>query len=432
MKNYILDTNVLLTDPIAFLKFPHNKVIIPTVVIQEIDSKKRLMDELGKNARFFCKLIDEYAQNGSLTEGIELENNSILYVMECPRSSSVYNKFDDFSKDSMIVALGNKISEETYHAGEEVVVVSKDVLVRIKSNICLLASQDYVYDYVLEDGDEKYTGYTEKYVDPDDINNFYLKKKLQWEEKNENHFFLLKSYDTSQSAIARYKENKLIPLYNLQEEVWGIYPKNVEQKMAFEVLLDPSVTLVTLSGKAGTGKTLLALASALKQVMDDSRYTKLLVARPVIPMGKDIGFLPGEMQDKLRPWMQPIYDNLEFLFNCKTRNDLDKILIGMQKEIEVEALTYIRGRSIPNQFIIIDEAQNLSKHEIKTILTRVGNGSKIVLIGDPDQIDHPYLDSYSNGLTYVIETLKHLNETAHVTLKRGERSTLAQICADLL
>jgi PhoH-like ATPase len=432
MKNYILDTNVLLTDPIAFLKFPFQKVIIPTVVIQEIDSKKRLMDELGKNARFFCKLIDEYAQQGSLTDGVSLENGSILYVMECPRTSSVYNKFDDFSKDSMIVALGTELSEKLYHHAEEVIIVSKDVLVRIKSNICLLASEDYLYDSVLDHGDEKYKGYTEEYVDSEVINNFYSKKKLKWKCENENHFFLLKSFDEAQSAIGRYKDKKIIPLYNLQEQVWEITPKNIEQKMAFEVLLDKTVPLVTLSGKAGTGKTLIALAAALQQVLDDKTYTKLLVARPVIPMGKDIGFLPGELEDKMRPWMQPIYDNLEFLFDCKTRNDLDKILIGMQKQIEVEALTYIRGRSIPNQFIIIDEAQNLSKHEVKTILTRVGEGSKIVLIGDPDQIDHPYLDSYSNGLTYAIETLKHLKESAHVTLRRGERSTLAQMCADLL
>jgi Predicted ATPase related to phosphate starvation-inducible protein PhoH len=202
--------------------------------------------------------------------------------------------------------------------------------------------------------------------------------------------------------------------------------------MALELLLDPNIPLVTLSGKAGTGKTLLALAAALAQTQDNAIYKKILVGRPVVPMGKDIGYLPGEKEEKLRPWMQPIYDNLEYLFNADSSEELEKMLRGYEDIIQVEALTYIRGRSIPNQFVIIDEAQNLTKHEVKTILTRIGEGSKIVLVGDPEQIDHPYLDGFSNGLTYVIETLKPLAETGHVTLCRGERSTLAQLCADLL
>jgi PhoH-like ATPase len=369
-----------------------------------------------------------------LSEGVVLDNGTVLTVVDSPKNSGVYTIFDDRSKDSMILALADNLTSHSMNLDppQQVIVVSKDVLVRIKANICLVDAEDYAVDRVIHAGDDRYAGYTEQHVDPEEINTFYAKKKIKWKHDCENHFFLLRSFDETQSAICRYKEKKLVPFYHFEDEVWGISPRNVEQKMAFELLLDPDVPLVTLSGKAGTGKTLLALASALKQVMDDKQYTKLLVARPVIPMGKDIGFLPGEMEDKLRPWMQPIYDNLEFLFNCKTRTDLDKILMGMQKEIQVEALTYIRGRSIPNQFIIIDEAQNLSKHEVKTILTRVGEGSKIVLLGDPDQIDHPYLDTYSNGLTYVIETLKQQKETGHVTLRRGERSSLAQLCADLL
>jgi PhoH-like ATPase len=204
--------------------------------------------------------------------------------------------------------------------------------------------------------------------------------------------------------------------------------------MALELLMDDSVPIVSLSGKAGTGKTLLALAAGLQKTLDADNpvFNKILVARPVVPMGKDIGYLPGEKEEKLRPWMQPIFDNLEFLFNCKTNEELEKVLSGFQGEIQVEALTYIRGRSIARQLIIIDEAQNLTKHEVKTIATRLGEGSKLILVGDPDQIDHPYLDKYSNGLTYAIETLKELKETGHVTLTRGERSTIAQLCADML
>jgi PhoH-like ATPase len=214
--------------------------------------------------------------------------------------------------------------------------------------------------------------------------------------------------------------------------VFGLQALNVEQRMALDLLLDTKIPLVTLVGKAGTGKTLLALAAGLKQTQDVHTYNKLTVARPIVPLGKDLGFLPGEKEEKLRPWMQPIYDNLEFLFNVKNGDELNQLLAGYEDIIQVEALTYIRGRSIPNQYIIIDEAQNLTKHEVKTILTRVGEGSKIVLTGDPEQIDHPYLDAYSNGLTYVIEKLKGLKEKGHVTLSRGERSTLAQLCADIL
>jgi PhoH-like ATPase len=215
------------------------------------------------------------------------------------------------------------------------------------------------------------------------------------------------------------------------DHIWGIRPRNVQQTMAIELLLRKDIPLVTLIGKAGTGKTLLALASGLMQTEDYGDYKKLLVARPIVPVGKDLGFLPGEKEEKLRPWMQPIYDNLEYLFNVKKPGELDAILAGMGS-IEVEALTYIRGRSIPDQFIIIDEAQNLTKHEVKTILTRVGERSKIVLMGDPEQIDHPYLDAYNNGLTYVVEKFKNEPVSGHVKLFKGERSGLAQLAADLL
>src|SRR5690606_19221122 len=215
------------------------------------------------------------------------------------------------------------------------------------------------------------------------------------------------------------------------DQVWGIKPRNVQQKMALELLLRKDIPLITLIGKAGTGKTLLSLAAGLLQTEDLRIYNKLLVARPVIPVGKDIGFLPGEKEEKLKPWMQPIYDNLEYLFNAKKPGELDRILAGMGS-IQVEALTYIRGRSIPDQFIIIDEAQNLTRHEIKTILTRVGEGSKIVLMGDPEQIDHPYLDEYNNGLIYILESFKEEPAAGHIKFVKGERSGLAQLAADLL
>ncbi len=241
------------------------------------------------------------------------------------------------------------------------------------------------------------------------------------------------SLGSSASALGMVDSSgvKVRKLVYDQEHMWGIKSRNVQQTMATELLLRDDISLVTMIGKAGTGKTLLALAAGLLQTEDFHKFNKLLVARPIVPVGKDIGYLPGEKQEKLRPWMQPIYDNLEYLFNVKKPGELDDILAGMGS-IEVEALTYIRGRSIPDQFIIIDEAQNLTKHEVKTILTRVGERSKIVLMGDPAQIDHPYLDEYNNGLTYVVEKFKDQKLAGHVKLMKGERSGLAQLAADLL
>jgi PhoH-like ATPase len=429
-KIYILDTNVLLSDPNAMYTFEDNDVVIPSVVLQELDSKKKLMDELGRNARYVSRQLDKLREKGKLHEGVVLPNGGTLKVISPPAKSYVYDTFLDNSVDTAIIALADMMQE--LKEDTKVIVVSKDVLVRVKAD-AFVNAEDYLNDKVISAKDDKYTGITELYVDSEDINIFFKERKLYSLEKYpENHFVVLKN--GQQSALTKYKNGYLIPLYNYDEDesVFGIFAKNMEQRLALELLLDENIPLVTISAKAGTGKTLLALASALKQTQDVQKYNKVIVARPIVAMGKDLGYLPGELAEKLKPWMQPIYDNLEFLFNCKNQDELSKMLAGYEDIIQVEALTYIRGRSIPNQFIIIDEAQNLSKHEVKTILTRVGENSKIVLVGDPDQIDHPYLDAYNNGLTYVIEKMKDLKESGHVTLVRGERSGLAQLCADIL
>lgn len=277
-------------------------------------------------------------------------------------------------------------------------------------------------------------------IDKKIINQFYAQNKLLLKEVllktsfNPHEFIILKDeLGSSASAIGKVSldRKQLRPLMFDDDHIWGVKARNVQQKMAFELLLNDDIPLVTLTGKAGTGKTLLSLAAGLLKIEDENKYQKLLVARPVVPMGKDIGFLPGEKEEKLRPWMQPIYDNLEYLFHTKKPGDLDRILQGLGS-IQVEALTYIRGRSIPEQFIIIDEAQNLTKHEVKTIITRVGEGSKIILMGDPEQIDHPYLDESNNGLTYVVEKFKDQEISGHIRLEKGERSPLAQLAAQIL
>ncbi|CAM4263379.1 PhoH family protein [Paenibacillus tarimensis] len=441
-KIFVLDTNVLLHDPQAIFAFEDNEVIIPAVVLEEIDSKKRLADELGRNARHISRLLDGLRDLGHLHEGIELEGGGVLKVELNHRSFlRVQEMFGEMSNDNRIlaVALNYHIEETAKEAAKQVVLVSKDVLVRVKADVFGLKAQDYLSDRTVEPS-ELYSGYINIHVHPSIIDEFYTYRFLSIKSVPgasrlyPNEFVILKDeMGTSKSALLKVSGDgaRLEPLFLSNEAVWGITARNAQQRMALELLLNDDIPLVTLSGKAGTGKTLLALAAGLSKVEDEHKYKKLLIARPVVPMGKDIGYLPGEKEEKLRPWMQPIYDNLEFLFDTKKSGDIDKILMGLGS-IQVEALTYIRGRSIPGQFIIIDEAQNLSKHEVKTIVSRVGEGSKIILMGDPQQIDHPYLDTVSNGLTYIVERFKSESLSGHMMLEKGERSKLAQLAADLL
>jgi PhoH-like ATPase len=441
-KIFVLDTNVLLHDPQAVYAFEDNEIVIPAVVLEEIDSKKRLADELGRNARHISRMLDGMRDHGQLHEGVALESGGILKVELNHRSFvRVQEMFGEMTNDNRIlaVALNLYIEEQEKSEPREVVLVSKDVLVRVKADVLGLMAEDYLSDRPVAPSDI-YAGYTTLHVHPAVIDEFYTYRFLSVKSLSgiarlhPNEFVILRDeMGTSKSALLKVTSDgvKLEPLFMSNDPVWGITARNAQQRMALELLMNDDIPLVTLSGKAGTGKTLLALAAGLLKVEDEHKYKKLLIARPVVPMGKDIGYLPGEKEEKLRPWMQPIYDNLEFLFDTKKSGDIDKILMGLGS-IQVEALTYIRGRSIPGQFIIIDEAQNLSKHEVKTIVSRVGEGSKIILMGDPEQIDHPYLDTVSNGLTYIVERFKGEGISGHMTLEKGERSKLAQLAADLL
>jgi len=441
-KIFVLDTNVLLHDPQAIFAFEDNDVIIPAVVLEEIDSKKRLADELGRNARQVSRLLDGLRDGGRLHEGVTLDGGGVLKVELNHRSyARVQEMFGEVTADNRIlaVALNYHLEEQERTEPRPVAIVSKDVLVRVKADVLGLPAEDYLSDRTVEQSD-LYAGYRTVHAHPSVIDEFYTYRFLNVKSLPAgtrvypNEFIILRDeMGTSKSALLKVNADgvRLEPLFLSNDPVWGITARNAQQRMALELLLNDDIPLVTLTGKAGTGKTLLALASGLLKVEDEHKYKKLLIARPVVPMGKDIGYLPGEKEEKLRPWMQPVYDNLEYLFDTKKAGDIDKILMGLGS-IQVEALTYIRGRSIPGQFIIIDEAQNLSKHEVKTIVSRVGEGSKIILMGDPGQIDHPYLDSLTNGLTYLVERFKSEGISGHMTLEKGERSKLAQLAADLL
>ncbi|WP_153126486.1 PhoH family protein [Peribacillus tepidiphilus] len=440
-KIYVLDTNVLLQDPYSIFSFEDHEVVIPAVVLEEVDSKKRYMDEVGRNARQVSKLIDSLREIGKLHEKIPLHNGGFLRIELNHRSfHQLQEIFVEKTNDNRILAVAKNLSleEETKENGRQVILVSKDTLVRVKADAIGLIAEDFLNDRVVVI-DDIYAGFLEIYLQKERLDTFYEKNELQLADISNhsfypNQFLIMRDVlGGSSSAVGMVdsagKKAKKLVFDN--EHIWGIKARNVQQMMAMELLLRQDLPLVTLIGKAGTGKTLLALAAGLMQTEDLRRFKKLLVARPIVPVGKDIGFLPGEKEEKLKPWMKPIYDNLEYLFNTKKPGELDAILAGMGS-IEVEALTYIRGRSIPEQFIIIDEAQNLTKHEVKTILTRVGERSKIVLMGDPEQIDHPYLDEYNNGLTYVVEKFKDQAIAGHIKLIKGERSGLAQLAANIL
>lgn len=445
-KIFVLDTNVLLHDPQSIFAFQDNEVIIPAIVLEEIDSKKRLADEIGRNARFVSRLLDELRSKGHLHEGVCLEGSGKLKVELNHRTfTRTRELFGEMTNDNRIlsVALNYHLEEQSKKdAGKPhkpVSLVSKDVLVRLKADVLGVSAEDYLKDRIVE-REDRYRGYVVVAVPPALIDAFYADRGLEAERLavreslHPNQFVIMTDeLGSAQSALARVDQSgpRLVPLHLGEDAVWGITARNVQQRMALELLLHDEIPLVTLTGRAGTGKTLLALAAGLCKVEDEQKYKKLLIARPVVPMGKDIGYLPGEKEEKLRPWMQPIYDNLEFLFDTKKAGDLDHILHGL-KSIQVEALTYIRGRSIPGQFIIVDEAQNLTKHELKTIVSRAGQGSKVVLVGDPEQIDHPYLDEASNGLAHVVERFKDIPLAGHVNLEKGERSALAKLAAELL
>ncbi|TVR91069.1 MAG: PhoH family protein [Spirochaetaceae bacterium] len=429
VKTFVIDTNVLIHRPDAILSFRDQEVVVPLWVLEELDQLKTYSDERGRNARHAIRFLDEAGKNGDLSTGVKIENGSILRV------ALTHSK--DIPSDVLRDKLDNKIiltAYEIQRQGGTVFFVSKDINARVKATALGIKAVDYEKQKV--NIERLYSGFTPVDTTAELIAELEDKGSVAWAEKYPpNHFVTLRAKGVEESVIARYDHisNELHYLDHKMPSVAGVRPLNDEQRMAFELLLDDSVHLVSLVGKAGTGKTLLAIAAGLKLTLEDRSYTRVLVSRPVVPLGKDIGYLPGAKNEKLSHWMQPLFDNLEFVLAAyKKQNIKNAEQLMNNKVIELEALSYIRGRSLPNQFIIIDEAQNLSPHEIKTIVSRAGEGAKVVLTGDPYQIDSPYLDANSNGLSYLVEAFKGQELFGHVTLQRSERSKLAELAAELL
>ncbi|MEA5423246.1 PhoH family protein [Synechococcus sp. CCY9202] len=457
-KTFVLDTNVLLHDPEAMRRFEDNNVVIPIEVVEEIDRFKRDPSEKGRNARQVSRLLDDLRSRGNLSEGVPLDgrDGGHLKVVFC-RSETLTQlppelKAGNGDNNILAVALEQRLSE-VMGSQPPVVLVTKDTNLRIKADAVGLTAQDYTTDKV--DIADLYPGVCEVWIDAGRMDQVKGDGGLAIAalpdgaipggslQANEG-VMLVDPAQPSHTLLARYDaaDGAIHPLQRVTKVKLGrVQARNREQSFALDLLLDPAVQLVTLVGKAGTGKTLLALAAGLHQVADEHRYDRMLVTRPVISLGKELGFLPGDLEDKMGPWMQPIIDNLDFLLGGEDRGSMRAGQRGPRNSwadlkgmglLEVEAISYIRGRSIPRQFMVVDEAQNLTPHEVKTIVTRVGEGTKIVLTGDPYQIDNPYVDAESNGLTWLVERFKGQPLAGHVTLLRGERSALAELAANLL
>ncbi len=434
MKFFILDTNVLLHNPRSIFSFAEEIVVIPLKVIEELDKFKRDPTEIGKNARTVARTLDQLRVKGPLTEGVKLREGGKL-IISAGKTMIIPSEFSKEIADDLII--GTALYYKINNKEDDVFFVSKDINARIKAQALGIKSIDYEKQKVSYS--TIYQGYRKIDVDSSIIDKIYQDRKISTNDKMiANEFALLVDLKNEKhTALSRYfKEENILKLINSKElHAFGVKPKNVEQIFAFDILLDDSIKLVNLIGKAGTGKTLIAIAAGLTKVLKEKKYSRMLVARPVIPMGKDIGYLPGSKEEKLSSWMQPIFDNLDFIsslqYDSQTASEFKKQL-AEQSLLQVEALTYIRGRSIPNQFIIIDEAQNLTPLEVKTIVSRAGEGTKIVLTGDPQQIDSPYLDENSNGLSYVVEKLKDHMIVASILLNKTERSELANLAAEQL
>ena len=434
-KNYVLDTNVLLHDPKSIFRFEDNHVVIPIYVIEEIDQFKREASERGRNARAVTRHLDELRERGPLAVGVSLDGGGRLTVAVPAKRPELPSAIDKTAMDAAI--LQTAFDVRSADPASPTIFVTMDTNLRIRADALGLPAETYENQRVDAD-DALEPGLRDVTVAGDVVDAFFRDGSvpLTPEHVRPNGGVVLHdAANPAHTALGRYDSAKkaVVAMRVPRDGVMGLRPRNKEQAFALDVLLDDSIRIVTLAGKAGTGKTLLALAAGLKRTVEDGTYTRVLVSRPIMPLGRDLGFLPGDVDEKLNPWMQPIFDNLEMIFSAGNKKGsrayADLIASG---QVQVEPLTYIRGRSLPQQYIIVDEAQNLTPHEVKTIITRAGDGTKIVLTGDPFQIDNPYVDATNNGLVHVVNRFRAERIAGHVTMTKGERSALAELAANLL
>ena len=444
-KNYVLDTSVYLTDSEAIFQFDNNDIFIPLKVLEEIDKHKKRQDSVGANSRRIIRTLDEMRSRGNLEKGVRIDKGKgILKVMsyDTLKDTIFPPDLDIRIPDHTIIATAKAI--QALNPNRKTFVVSRDINMRVICDSIGMPAEDYLNQRVVTSSDELYQGFTQHLVDDALIDRFYEDDGviIDKDEINEvwypnEYIMMISNSNSKKSALARFTSHH-VPLKKIIHDKipdWKINARNKEQSFAIDLLLDPAIKVVSLVGRAGSGKTLLAIASGLDQTIGlgfggkENLYDRLIVSRPVQPLGKDIGFLPGTMEEKMLPWLMPIQDNLQFLLG----NNKSTLQMYIEKgKIEIEALTYIRGRSIANAFIIIDEAQNLTMHEVKTILTRVGENTKIILTGDIEQIDNAYINETSNGLAHAVEKFKDFPLSGHVTFRKGERSEVASLAAKVL
>lgn len=429
-KIFVIDTNVLLHDPRSLFAFGDNEVVIPLVVLDELDKKKvGGNDETSKHARMVIRSLDKMRDKGNIHEGVKTDAGGVIrvelnHIDNCPKG------LDPSRMDNKLI--GVTLGLKKVFSSTKIILITKDINLRVKCDALGISVHDYNADAVADNPDSIYTGIKEIFSSKDDIDAIFNHGRISVTDGSyyENQYVYMKSnVNTQHSALVKYVKGDLVKIINAKD-IWGISARNMGQRFAFDALFDPNIKLVTLIGGPGVGKTLVSIASGISQTIELSVYKKLIMARPIIPVGKDLGYLPGTLQEKLTPWTAALQDNLNLLFSTKASDYLN-----MQKDsgkIEIEALTYIRGRSIPKSFIIMDECQNLSSHEVKTLITRAGEDTKIVLTGDIMQIDNPLIDSVDNGLSYVVEKFKSQEISAHITLCKGERSELATLASEIL
>lgn len=424
-KNFILDTSVLVYHEDSIHAFPNQNVFIPMEVLEEVDNLKTRQDSVGNAARYVNRFLDKLRDGGSLKDGVTLENGETIFVHvtkeydELPSSMS-------HSNDNKIIAVALRLSKER----ENVVLISRDINIRVKCDSLGISSENYHKEKAVVNRKGAYAGVTVRDFDPADIEDFYDDGELRYDGGDlfPNEFVVLKG--GTQSALGIFKENHIKPLTYTKRSrtVQGVTPRNKEQTFALESLLDPDIHLVTLSGIAGSGKTILSSCAAV-HMLSEGQYEKIVISRPIQSLSGDIGFLPGDLLEKMRPWVQPIIDNLKIIF--KNGESYFDMMIE-SGTIEIEALSFIRGRSLPNTIFILDEAQNITYTEAKAVLTRMGENSKIIMLGDLEQIDAPHLDTTTCGLGAVVEKFKDFHLSSHITLLKGERSALATHAAKIL